>query len=346
MKILMIGGTGFISSHIVRKLLNDNHELTCFVRGFSNNPFRKYPDIEFLFGDRCDPNKLKQSIGNRTFDIIYDMVAYEAEDSRNAIKIFQGKTGRFIHCSTVSVYMISWDVQCPITEDQDHGKVMEFWPGNPFGMDYGIKKRECENVLWDAHHNTKFPVTMLRPTYVSGPADPAKRDFFWIERIMDRGPLLIPGSGDYAFQNVYVEDVAQAFVDLIRFPVSVGQAYNIASNEIFSLNDYINMLCALLNKNPEIVHVDFNVFDKLPFSSNQKGDVFPYNTRRTAIFSIEKAQRHLHFKSTPILNWMTKTIEWFTSNYRGNSNGYENRYQEVEFIKKWNNYTNQIKKNF
>jgi nucleoside-diphosphate-sugar epimerase len=329
MDILIIGGTGFISRCLARQLLERGERVTLLTRG------RMQPDsrAESLVADRTRPGDLARAVGERMFDVVYDLIAYRPEESAESATVFTGRTGRFIHCSTVSVYMVSDKVECPITEDQDRAPVMPFWDRNPFGMDYGIRKRLCEDVLWARHDHRDFPVTMLRPTYVSGPADPAGRDFFWIERILDGGPLLVPGTGAFRFQQAYVEDVARAFISVMEKPASIGQAYNVAGEEEFTTNEYIESLCRLLGRNPEIVHLDQARFDGLPISTSPSGDVFPFNPRRDAVFSLDKAKRHLGFRSTPFENWMAQTIRWWKNAPHGHSNGYERRSEELALIK-------------
>lgn len=335
MNILVIGGTGFISTRVVYKLLEAGYHVTALNRGTSRNRLPEHENLTFVMGDRNKEHSLRNVASQQTFDAVYDMVAYLPEESELAIRVFRGKIGRFIHCSTISVYMVSYEVQCPITEDQDKGALMQPFPRNPFGMEYGINKRKCEDILWNAHHDEQFPVSMLRPTYVCGPHDPVKRDFFWIERILDGKPLLAPGSGDFAFQHVYVEDVAQAFVDLLKYPDSVGQAYNVAGEEIFSLNDYLKTLCRMLDRNPEIIHVDQQVFDAQSFSMSPGEDVFPFNSRRTAVFSLDKIKRHLQYRPTPFLEWMPLTIDWYQKQYDGHSAGYTRREEEIQFANCW-----------
>lgn len=334
MKILVIGGTGFISGRVVQKLLENDHHVTIFTRGRSPNPLPKHDHLEYLVGDRHDELNFKETLRHRTFDAVYDFIAYEPAASELAAKIFRAQVGRFIHCSTVSVYMVSEAIQCPISEDQDHTPLMPYWDRNPFGMDYGIQKRQCEQVLWQAHDELAFPVTVLRPTFVSGPFDPARRDFFWIERILDGQPLLVPGSGDLAFQSVFVDDVAQAFVSVLNCSAAIGQAYNVAAEEVFSLNDYLKWLGLFLNRNLELVHVDQAVFDRLPFSRSPNGDVFPFNTRRTAIFSLDKIKRDLNYCSTSFKKWLPVTIQWYLNNDHGHSNGYEKRREELKLIRR------------
>lgn len=331
MKTLIIGGTGFISSALVRKLLGRKHDVTVLTRGVSASAVSIQPGVRYIQADRHHEQKLREAVAGKIFDAVYDMVAYGPEESRSAVRIFKGRTGRFVHCSTISVYMLSANLRCPITEDQDRASLMTPDHRSPFGWDYGVNKRRCEEVLWNAHDERSFPVSMIRPTFVSGPRDPAKRDFFWIERILDGGPLLVPGPGEVEFQNVYVEDVATAFADLLDCPVSVGQAYNVADETRFSLNSYLQFLAELLQKEPHIVHVDQERFDALPFSLSSEGDVFPFNTRRNAVFSLEKARRDLGFRSTPVRDWMNETILYFTGRFKGHSNGYGSRRKEIEF---------------
>ncbi len=336
MKILLVGGTGFISKRIVQNLVGRGYNVTIFNRGLSANPFELNKRVNCVIGNRDNENDLKKVLMGKKYDVVYDMIAYTENHSRIITNILKGKIGRFIHCSTISVYMISDAVHCPITEDQYNRKVMKYFARNPFGMDYGINKRKCEEILWSEHNDKTFPVTMLRPTFVAGPEDPSKRDYFWIQRILDGKPLLVPGSGDFAFQQVFIDDVAKAFCDLLDHDITIGNAYNVAAEEIFSLNEYLGKLSELLNVQPDIVHIDQENFDRLDISYFPGGDVFPYNTRRTSIFSLEKIKKDISYKSTPFKVWMPKTIEWFVKNNK-DSIGYDKRQSEIELIKNLRN---------
>lgn len=331
MNILVLGGTGYISGTLVRSLLTGGHRVTIVTRGRQPSPsIAEGPEV--LTADRSNILALSRAIGRRTFDAVYDIIAYLPEESRGAAGLFRGRVGRFIHCSTISVYMVSDRVQCPVTEEQDKSALMTFWDRNPFGMQYGIDKRRCEEVLWDAHHDTQFPVSMLRPTFVSGPADPGGRDWFWIERILDGQPLLVPGSGDHAFQQVYIEDVAAAFTALLEHPTSVGKAYNVAGEEIFSLNEYLHVLGELTGRSVTLEHVPQELFDRSNIGNNPRGDVFPFNTRRTALFSLDRIKQDLGFRSTPFRQWMAATIEWWRKQGT-HSLGYGRRHEELALLK-------------
>jgi nucleoside-diphosphate-sugar epimerase len=332
MKILIIGGTGFISGYLTRELLERGHAVTLLNRGRSQNPFVEPGSVKILSGDRNSTGSLRSAVGNEMFDAVYDMIAYTPAQTSAAVQVFKGRTGRFVHCSTISVYMVSDKVRCPITEDQDKLPLMEFWERNPFGMQYGIDKRKCEDLLWEEHDARTFPVSMIRPPYVSGPNDVMRRDWFWIQRILDGLPLLVPGSGDHALQVVYARDLARAFAALLDAGGSIGRAYTVAGDDVFSLNEYIDMVGSLVGSVPEKVHLDQDIFDAHPISYLAGYDVFPFNARRTAIFDTSKAKRDLGFSPTPFDIWERETIEWYTKVNRKDSPGYERRKTELQMI--------------
>ena len=332
MKILILGGSGFISGALARRLVSDAHAVTAVTRGTRRVDAGWAAQVEWISANRGDEAALSAAVRGRAFDVVYDMIAYRPEESQIAVRVFKGSTGRFIHCSTISVYMVSAMVQCPVTEEQDHLPLMRHWPRNPFGMEYGILKRACEDVVWTHHNQETFPVTVVRPTYVSGPGDPAMRDWFWIQRLLDGGPLLVPGSGDHAFQQVYVEDVAATCAQLLGVPESMGKAYNVASREIFSLNEYLHAMGQLLNRMPELVHIGQEAFDRHPISTCPDGDVFPFNVRRTAVFSLDRITRECGYISTPWEHWMADTIRWWCAQHR-DSHGWVRRQDELQLIR-------------
>lgn len=328
MKVLIIGGTGFISRRLVPKLKSAGHEVHLFNRGRTNS---RVEDLVIIKGDRNNIKDLTDASKNN-YDVVYDFVAYEPKDTIAAVNAFKDRTGRFIHCSTISVYMISKEVSVPITEDQWKAPVMNYWARNPFGMDYGINKRKCEDILWN-ENSSSFPVTCIRPTFVCGPGDPARRDYFWIERINDGNPLLVPGTGKFKFQNIYVEDLAAIFAKVIETDITKGQSYNAADEHIFTLNNYLDLLAEILGKKIELVHCSQDIFDKESFSYSTISDVFPFNTRTDAVFSLEKLKKDISYISTPIKEWMTRTVEWYMKEDNKHSAGYEKRSEELSFIR-------------
>jgi nucleoside-diphosphate-sugar epimerase len=148
--------------------------------------------------------------------------------------------------------------------------------------------------------------------------------------LLDGRPILVPGSGDCTFQEVYVEDVARMFVRLLDSPESVGKAYNIAAEEVLSLNEYLRALAALLGRNPDVVHIPQDAFEGLSISSSEAGDVFPFNVRRSSVFSLQLIKHDLGYRSTPWEEWMQETIAWWCAPGRCDSNGWSHRAEEIQ----------------
>jgi nucleoside-diphosphate-sugar epimerase len=145
-------------------------------------------------------------------------------------------------------------------------------------------------------------------------------------------PCLYQEVGGHKFQHIYIEDCAEIFCLAIETDISIGQAYNAASEEIFTLNSYLNALGKILNREVELVHMDQVEFDKLGISSSRKGDVFPFNTRRDTVFSLDKTKADLKFRSTPFNEWMPGTIKWYLEVDKKPSVGYEYRKEELKII--------------
>lgn len=332
MNILVLGGTGFISGRLVDVLLADGHHVTTLTRsgGRANNA-----RLDHVAGDRNDASVMRELARTDRFDAVVDMVAYRPEESRLAVDVFRGRVDRFIHCSTASVYMVSADVRCPITIDQADLPPNAPRERNPFGYDYGMLKRECEDVLWTAHDAGDVAVTMFRPTFVCGPGDPTARDAFWIVRILDGKPVIVPGTGEHVFQQVFVDDVARMFAAALRTDESVGKAYNVASEESRSLNEVLSLLAGLLDQDPEFVHIPQDAFDQLDISTFPGADVFPFNTRRTAVMDLSGTLADLGVSTTPFETWMKKTIDWFRPRLPDATFGYDRREREVRIAREY-----------
>src|SRR5690554_3887288 len=99
MPILVIGGTGFISSRLVDFLLEDGHQVVTLTRSGGESD---RPGLVRLRGDRNRRSDLERSLAFGPFDAVYDMVAYTRVQSALAASVFRGLTRRFIHCSTIS----------------------------------------------------------------------------------------------------------------------------------------------------------------------------------------------------------------------------------------------------
>ncbi len=215
LRLLILGGTGFIGPHQVRCALARGHKVTLFNRG--RNP-RDWPgQVEELTGDRNTGDLA--SLKGRSWDVCIDNPTTVPFWVRDAGAILKGQVGQYIFVSTLSVYS---DNRAP---GQDEASPLFRYPGTEeeamketqesvrknMGNLYGpLKARsEKEAEKW-------FPgiTTIVRPGLIVGPGDETDRFTYWPVRLDRGGDVLAPGDGQDAVQFVDARDLAEWMIRL------------------------------------------------------------------------------------------------------------------------------------
>ncbi|MER7047155.1 NAD-dependent epimerase/dehydratase family protein [Streptomyces jumonjinensis] len=99
-RICVIGGSRYIGIHLVQRLRAAGHRVTLINRGSSAPP----PGVEHLIADRDDEYALTAALGSRTFDAVIDQFCYTPVQAAAAVRVFRGRTRRFVMTSTIEVY--------------------------------------------------------------------------------------------------------------------------------------------------------------------------------------------------------------------------------------------------
>jgi nucleoside-diphosphate-sugar epimerase len=254
--VLIIGGTGLISTPITRILLEQGHSVTHFNRGHKQDEF---PDVQVIIGDRTEYTTFKTLLHDKKFDCVIDMVCYKPDDAKSAIETFQGKVGQYIFCSTVDVYTKPAPFY-PVTEDAPRQPSKEFI--------YAYGKARCEEMFSLCHEQSDFPVTIIRPAYTYREGVGILHTFGWstdyLERIRTGKPIITHGDGTSFWVACHADDVARAFVNAVNNPKTIGKAYHIAGEEWLTWNQYHEIVAKALGcKLPEIIHIPTDVLYKL-----------------------------------------------------------------------------------
>ncbi|KRA18079.1 epimerase [Lysobacter sp. Root604] len=204
MKILVMGGTGFLGPHFVEAARKAGHTLTLFNRGktnperFSGEDFR---DIEQLHGDR--KTDMKALEGERRWDAVLDTSAYLPADVTRSTQLLGSRVGQYLLVSTISVYAKTdtpnQDESAPLAQLADP-KVTEVT-----GETYGGLKALCERA---AEAQMPGRVTVVRPGLIVGPGDTTDRFTYWPARADRGGEILAPGSAQDPTQFIDVRDLA------------------------------------------------------------------------------------------------------------------------------------------
>ena len=257
MRVLVLGGTRFIGYFLVHRLLAAGHAVTLLHRGATPDPFGDR--VARIRGDR-HAGDLQALLGGREFDAAVDLIAYTAADARGAVQALKNRVGRYVMISTGQVYLIRKGCPWPAAESDYDGPLIPEPEAAEDQADwaYGAGKRACEDVLAEAWQERRFPATRLRIPMVHGPRDNFRRIERYLARVLDGGPVLVPATPEgvtVRLRHVYVADIVDAILTVLRTPAAAGQAYNLCQQEILSLADFIALLGRIAGASPRVIPV-------------------------------------------------------------------------------------------
>ena len=238
MRALVTGGSGFIGSHVVDRLLAEGHEARVFDVRAGAQPCRKH--CEYVIGDLLEPGDINAAAHG--CDVIIHLAAAadvglvakdpagsEALNSRGTLNVLEAAraTGaRVVYASTIWVYS---DVRATaVDEDSELGLPSHLYTatklaGEMYCRSYG--------ELYDV------PSTILRFGIPYGPrARPAAVLPIFVNKALAGDPITIAGDGLQTRRFVYVEDLAQGVVRALR-PAAAGRVYNLVGEEETTVRD-------------------------------------------------------------------------------------------------------------
>jgi nucleoside-diphosphate-sugar epimerase len=201
MRLLLLGGTVFLSKEVAEEAVRRGHDVTCACRGESGS----LPDgVTHLAWDRDQP--APAALGEASYDAVVD-VARHPSRVRSAVAALPD--AHWVFVSTISVYSENsvpgggpgvTPEHEPITEDVDLSENMGA---------YGPMKVACEQTVLDGTASAM----VIRPGLIIGPGDPTGRFTYWPLRVRDGGEVLTPGTPDDTVQVIDVRDLASWIVD-------------------------------------------------------------------------------------------------------------------------------------
>ncbi|MDX6222202.1 MAG: hypothetical protein QOD91_1256 [Frankiales bacterium] len=244
--VLFIGGTGTISSACAETSLRAGHELTILNRGAT--PTRPVPEgAEVVHADIRNPSAVREALGDRTFDVVVDFVAFTPEHVQTDIDLFSGRTGQYVFISSASAYQKP-PARLPILESTPLR--------NPFWQ-YSRDKIACEDLLTVAYRDHGFPVTIVRPSHTYDRTSiPTMGGWTDIDRMRRGLPVVVHGDGTSLWTLTHHRDFANAFVGLLGRPQAYGDSFTITSDNWLTWNQvYTALANAAGVAQPHLVHV-------------------------------------------------------------------------------------------
>ena len=225
MKVLFVGGTGFISTAVSRQAIARGMDLYLLNRG------RRQVDIPgatILRADISNAEEARRVLDGHQFDVVVDWVAYHPLDVERDLALFKGRVKQFVFISSASAY------QKPPT----HYVITESTPlANPH-WEYSRNKIACEERLLEEYRNHGFPVTIVRPSLTYDPQLPMALGgwgcYTFIDRLKRGRPIIVHGDGSSLWVVTHAEDFARGFLGLLGNYQAVGHAFHITTDEVLT----------------------------------------------------------------------------------------------------------------
>ena len=243
-KILVTGGTTFVSRYVANYFVNSEYEVYVLNR----NSKSQVTGVKLITGDRhnlCDILK-----GNH-FNIVADITAYNAQDIvdlYNALDSFE----QYIMISSSAVYP-EYGVQ-PFLEDSEKNL-------NKFWGKYGTDKIEAEEALLE-----RVPdAYILRPPYLYGPMNNVYREAFVFDCARADRKFYLPKDGEMKMQFFHVRDLCKLMEVIIASKPS-EHILNVGNSEVISIKDWVTKCYACFDKIPSFVNVYDDIEQRNYFS--------------------------------------------------------------------------------
>ncbi len=241
MKILMIGGTGTISSAITRLLAESEHELWLLNRG--NRQAELPAGVNQIVADVEDEQLVAEKLGDMTFDVVCEFIGFVPEQVARDIRFFKGRTRQYVYISSASAY--NKPARGYIVNE---GTTL----ANPH-WEYSRNKIACEELLMKHYREEGFPVTIVRPSHtyceraVPLGVHGLKGSWQVVKRMMEGKQVLIQGDGSSLWTMTWNEDFARGFIGLLGNPHAIGEAFQIMNDETLTWTQIYQTIADVLH---------------------------------------------------------------------------------------------------
>ncbi|MEK4329728.1 NAD-dependent epimerase/dehydratase family protein [Paenibacillus sp. FSL R7-0312] len=253
-KVLVLGGTRFFGKRLVELLLqNGDSQVTILTRGVTEDDFGDR--VTRLAVDRTDETALEHAVGDIDWDIVYDNICFSPDEAAAAVRIFAGRTKRYILTSSLSVYNPQPDILTEADFDPVHYPLKL---GGKADFSYQEGKRLAETVLLQT---ADFPVAAVRFPIVLGTDDYTRRLHFHIEHVQAGQPIGIPNpQAEISFIR---SDEAADFLHWLGSSTLTGPV-NACSDGTLTIGGVISIVEAATGK-PAVVRQETVDSDSSPF---------------------------------------------------------------------------------
>jgi nucleoside-diphosphate-sugar epimerase len=319
MRILLIGGNGFIGRFVAAALKQQGHAVAVFHRGTTAPP----AGVDEIRGDRNQLTASAQELKRFAPNVVIDLVMSSASQTEELMNIFRGAPRRVVMLSSMDVYRavgISHGTESgplqevPLTEESELRRSLHLYPSEQLQLmrkifpwvtdDYD--KIPPERIVMN---DRELPGTVLRLPMVYGPGDPLHRFYPVVRRIADgRRHIIFPETlAVWRSPRGYVENVAAAIALAATDERAAGRIYNVCEEPSFSELEWAQKIAAAMQWDGDFV--------VLPVEQTPQHLQKPGNTAQHWTASSARIRQELGYQEpVAIEEAIRRTISWEQEN--------------------------------
>jgi len=300
LRVLMLGGTGFIGPHTIAALRRGGHQITLFNN--DKESAKKFPELESLFGDR--DGKI-EALSGRDWDVVIDNSGYVTRHVKLTADALQSRVGHYIFISSISAYA---DLSKPgIDEDYPLATLKDPGVEKVTEETYGGLKAACENVV-RAAYGSRY--TVIRPTYIAGPGDSTDRFTYWPVRVSQGGEMLAPGTSRDPVQFIDVRDLAEFIAACVEHRHTGN--YNLCNPpRSVSMGQLLDSSRKISRADTKAVWVDEKFIDAQQFKGNEIPIWSPTQGKDAGAALVKSARAEAKgLKFRPLDVTVSETLAW------------------------------------
>jgi nucleoside-diphosphate-sugar epimerase len=321
MRVLVTGGTGFTGKALVKRLLDDGHDVVAldYKEGIKTEELRQW-GAEVVIGSVADRAVVEQCM--KGVDIVHHLAAafreldvpnsYYEEINVEGTRITLEEAAKenirkFIYCST-----------CGVHGNVDNPPANEDAPIQPADY-YQQTKYEAEPIVHE-YAAKGMETVILRPAAIYGPGDPER--FGMIFRRVAKGVFPMFGDGKAYYHPLYIDSFIDVFIATMEEGVGNGGTYLIADEEYVEIEDLVRRVARAMDTEVKIPHYPFmplmvigHIVEKACKPFHITPPIFPRRVdwfRQNRAFDISRAKKDLGYNPTIGLDeGLRRTAEWY-----------------------------------
>jgi nucleoside-diphosphate-sugar epimerase len=321
MRILLIGGNGFIGTPLAKQLQAAKHEVTILHRGQPEREDAK--GVGHISGDRNRLSDYRDQLKRIAPDVIVDLILSSGEQAGELMNVARGLTRRVVAISSGDVYR-AWGVlhrietgglePLPITEDSPLRSTRRLYSPETIRAMKSIATWATEDydkiaVEEAVMSSPDVPGTVLRLPMVYGPGDRGHRLFPILEQIAggNTTAILPQDFAEWRGPRGYVDNVAHAIVLAATDDRAAGRIYNVCEEPCVSELEWRNAVARESGWSGE--------FTKVPVSETPEHLRFPLNAAQHVVISSQRIRIELGYEEiVPTEEAIRRGIVWERAN--------------------------------